>query len=112
MKGRARERDSKFIFLCSLEQYEETCQEKQGFDKVIKIMQEKVSGLNEAPPGPDKDIVLKKLQSPDDYLRIYETGARVSMRDSKQIIDIVTQAIRVQFGEQIKAREADNKSER
>jgi ERCC4-related helicase len=66
MKGRARQKDSKFIFLCAEEEFEEVNKEKKNFKVIVDHMKELAIGRDSLGEGikPDPDILVRK--TPDE----------------------------------------------
>jgi len=59
MKGRARQTNSKFIFLCANEEFEDVQKEKKNFGIVINQMKELAFGRDSIGEGiqPEEDII-------------------------------------------------------
>ena len=93
MKGRARKIDSKFIFLCADAEIKEVEREKKNFTIVIDKMKELAFGDNLINSiQPEKDILERKKVDDSEYFEIESTGARVSLRDSKSLIELFCKA--------------------
>lgn len=93
MKGRARRFDSKFIFLCADAEYQEVERERKNFAVVIDKMKELAFGdhfINSIQP--QKDILKIKEVDESEFFEIEKTGARVSLRDSKSLIELFCKA--------------------
>lgn len=96
MKGRARQLDSKFIFLCANQEYEGVLQDKKSFSVVINSMKELAFGTRGGSSWgaiePEPDIVQVKAQDESQYFSVSKTGARMSMRDSKLLLETFCKA--------------------
>ena len=68
MKGRARQQDSNFIFLCARQELDEVEKEKNNFGVVINQMKELAFGKDEIGGiEPEDDILLQKAVDETDY---------------------------------------------
>lgn len=96
MKGRARQSNSKFIFLCSAEEAKDVEVEQKNFNEVIQVMKKIALQRDEDLPSnllsiptavkeisPLHEICRIKVQDPNSYHEESITGARISMRDAK-----------------------------
>lgn len=93
MKGRARQFDSKFIFLCADAEYADVEKERKNFAVVIDKMKELAFGdkfINSIQP--QKDVLEIKKVDESEFFEVEETGARVSLRDAKSLIDVFCKA--------------------
>ncbi len=94
MKGRARQKDSNFIFLCADGEAQQAEKERRQFGVVIEKMKELAFREDQSLERiePDNDIIKKKKSIESEFYEIPKTGARVSLRDSKEIIDLFCKA--------------------
>jgi hypothetical protein len=96
MKGRARQLNSQFIFLCAKEELQQVKNDQESFGKVIELMKHIalrgfqqnnssanaiITAKNELVPLPN--ICTLKQQEESSYLEEASTGAKISMRDAK-----------------------------
>lgn len=68
MKGRARQKDSKFIFLSAHQEYEEVEKDKKNFGVVIEKMKELAFGKDSIGGiEPESNIIEQKVVSETEY---------------------------------------------
>lgn len=88
MKGRARQKNSKFMFLCADKECNEVERDQKNFGVVIAKMKQLAFGESELGSiKPEEDILERKAPDITDYFCIQSTGARISIRDSKTMIE-------------------------
>ena len=93
MKGRARKRDSKFIFLCA-DVDNEVEMERENFDRVIQKMKELAftKDSDVATIQPDLTRLKQNAVDVNEFYEVRDSGARISLRDSKSLIDVFCEA--------------------
>lgn len=93
MKGRARQKDSGFIFLCANQEFNEVEKDKKNFGVVIDQMKELAFGKDSIGGiEPEEDILQKKSIDESDFFEVPSTGARVSLRDAKSVLETFCKA--------------------
>ena len=93
-KGRARQRNSKFIFLCAEEERSTVCDTIEGFKKLISNIQEIAYTDGDKVILPNPNIVLQKQRDPWQYLVTKEPfQAKCTMREAPTMLDLLCNEI-------------------
>ncbi|CDW74385.1 cre-dcr-1 protein [Stylonychia lemnae] len=90
-KGRARQSNSKFIFLCAHEEKDKYNTEISGFNQTIRIIQE-IAYDQEESVVPDSKIIEKKIMNQPPSLRT-PLQAKCSMRDAPSLVKQLVQEL-------------------
>jgi len=90
MKGRARQSNSEFIFLCSTNEVNEVRSEKMTYDHIIKETKQlaKGEGIFEEAVMPQKETIESKIRQAHngEYHQVQETGAKLR---GQECVDLV-----------------------
>ena len=86
MKGRARQENSKFVFLCAKEEYATVQENQESFASVIRFMK-LITTRSQKELLPSANIVQQKQVDDVNYFEIKETGAKLSMREAKLLVE-------------------------
>jgi superfamily II DNA/RNA helicase len=93
MKGRARQKESSFVFLCANQEFNEVEKDRKNFGVVIEQMKELAFGKDSIGGiQPEPDVLQSKTVEESDFFEVPQTGARVSLRDAKALLDVFCKA--------------------
>ena len=86
MKGRARQENSKFIFVCAHEEQNNFQQQRDMFDRVINFMK-KITTKTQREVIPESHVLKLRRQQQEEHFEVESTKAKVTAKQAKLLIE-------------------------
>ena len=87
MKGRARQENSKFVFVCAKEETNTFIQSRNMFDRVINFMKKITTKDKQRQVVPEAHVLRLRVKQQEEFFEVAQTKAKVTAKQAKLLIE-------------------------